>query len=171
MFGKFVPVVAGQHDQGRPATAHLRGCQLREDGGQKGVEAAELFFGCLPLEQHFGLGDLEVVPQRVAVLPFEMVFTGDLPRDLTPQQIAQAQAKVDDIYQRLEQGLDFASAAISYSESQEALEGGLLGWRDLNTVPAFFADAVREIEVGQFTRPVRSPLTWVPPWGVGMRLT
>ena len=76
----------------------------------------------------------------------------------TPRQIAEAQGKADDIYQRLVDGLDFASAAISYSESQEALEGGLLGWRDLNTVPAFFADAVREIEVGQFTKPVRSPV-------------
>ena len=76
----------------------------------------------------------------------------------TPRQIAAAESKADDIYQRLVEGLDFASAAISYSESQEALEGGLLGWRDLNTVPAFFADAVREIEVGQVTQPVRSPV-------------
>ena len=79
-----------------------------------------------------------------------------LPDGSTPRQIAEAQAKADDIYQRLVEGLDFASAAISYSEGQEALEGGLIGWRDLNTVPAFFADAVREIEVGQFTNPVRS---------------
>jgi peptidyl-prolyl cis-trans isomerase SurA len=54
-------------------------------------------------------------------------------------------------------GLDFASAAISYSDSEEALEGGNVGWRDLNSVPAFFADAVRELSPGEFTAPIRSP--------------
>jgi len=75
----------------------------------------------------------------------------------TPQQIAAAQSKADDIYERLTNGLDFASAAISYSDSQEALEGGLIGWRDLNSVPAFFADAVRGLKPGEFTKPIRSP--------------
>jgi peptidyl-prolyl cis-trans isomerase SurA len=80
-----------------------------------------------------------------------------LPDGSTPQQIAQARAEADDIHQRLLDGLDFASAAISYSDSQEALEGGLVGWRDLNSVPAFFADAVRELKPGQITEPIRSP--------------
>jgi len=75
----------------------------------------------------------------------------------TPAQISERQAKADDIHKRLVDGLDFASAAISYSESQEALEGGLVGWRDLNSVPAFFADAVRDLKPGEFTQPIRSP--------------
>ena len=81
-----------------------------------------------------------------------------LPEGSTPSQIQAAQLKADDIHPRLMDGLDFASAAISYSESQEALEGGLLGWRDLNTVPAFFADAVRGLQPGDITAPVRSPV-------------
>ena len=80
-----------------------------------------------------------------------------LPDGSTPQQIKEAQFKADDVYQRLVDGLDFASAAISYSDSQEALEGGNVGWRDLNTVPAFFADAVRDLKPGDFTQPIRSP--------------
>ncbi|MCJ7814650.1 MAG: peptidylprolyl isomerase, partial [Xanthomonadales bacterium] len=75
----------------------------------------------------------------------------------TPAQIQAAQLKADDIYERLVNGLDFASAAISYSDGQEALEGGLVGWRDLNSVPAFFADAVRGLQPGAFTQPIRSP--------------
>jgi peptidyl-prolyl cis-trans isomerase SurA len=75
----------------------------------------------------------------------------------TPQQIQAAQDKADDIHERLTIGLDFASAAISYSDSQEALEGGLVGWRDLNSVPAFFADAIRDLQPGEFTDPIRSP--------------
>ena len=80
-----------------------------------------------------------------------------LPDGSTPTQISAAQNKVDNIHQRLVDGLDFASAAISYSDSQEALEGGLVGWRDLNSVPAFFADAMRELQPGEFTPPIRSP--------------
>jgi peptidyl-prolyl cis-trans isomerase SurA len=80
-----------------------------------------------------------------------------LPDGSTPQQISAAQAEAEDIHQRLVDGLDFASAAISYSDGQEALEGGLIGWRDLNSVPAFFADAVRDLKPGEFTQPVRSP--------------
>jgi len=80
-----------------------------------------------------------------------------LPEGSTPQQIAEAQARADDLRQRLGEGLDFASAAISYSDSQEALEGGLVGWRDLNSVPAFFADAVRDLKPGQISEPIRSP--------------
>jgi peptidyl-prolyl cis-trans isomerase SurA len=81
-----------------------------------------------------------------------------LPDGATPQQIAAAQEKADDIHQRLVDGLDFASAAISFSDGQEALEGGLVGWRDLNSVPAFFADAARDLKPGEFTEPVRSPI-------------
>ncbi len=80
-----------------------------------------------------------------------------LPDGSTPAQIAGAQAKADDIHSRLVNGLDFASAAISYSDSQEALEGGEVGWRDLNSVPAFFADAIRGLQPGEFTQPIRSP--------------
>jgi len=80
-----------------------------------------------------------------------------LPEGATPQQIEEMQSKANDIHRRLEEGLDFASAAISYSDSQEALEGGAVGWRDLNSIPTFFADAIRDLKPGDFTQPIRSP--------------
>jgi peptidyl-prolyl cis-trans isomerase SurA len=57
----------------------------------------------------------------------------------------------------LQEGLDFASAAISYSDGQEALEGGLVGWRDLNSVPVVFSEAIKDLRAGQITPPIRSP--------------
>jgi peptidyl-prolyl cis-trans isomerase SurA len=80
-----------------------------------------------------------------------------LPEGATPQQIALQETKADNVYQQLEEGLDFASAAISYSGSQEALEGGLVGWRDLNSVPVVFSEAIKNLRAGQFTVPIRSP--------------
>lgn len=80
-----------------------------------------------------------------------------LPEGATPQQIAAQESKANNIHQQLEQGLDFASAAISHSSSQEALEGGLVGWRDLNSVPVAFSEAIKNLRAGQFTVPIRSP--------------
>jgi len=79
-----------------------------------------------------------------------------LPEGATPQQIAAQESKANNVYQQLEEGLDFASAAISYSDSQEALEGGLVGWRDLNSVPVVFSEAIKNLRAGQFTVPIRS---------------
>lgn len=80
-----------------------------------------------------------------------------LPEGSTPTQIQEVRNEIDDIHRRLAEGLDFASAAISYSDGQEALEGGEVGWRDLNSVPAFFADAIQDLQPGQFSEPIRSP--------------
>jgi len=80
-----------------------------------------------------------------------------LPEGATPQQIASQESKANNVHQQLEEGLDFASAAISYSGSQEALEGGLVGWRDLNSVPVAFSEAIKNLRAGQFTVPIRSP--------------
>jgi peptidyl-prolyl cis-trans isomerase SurA len=80
-----------------------------------------------------------------------------LPEGATPQQIAAQESKANNVYEQLQEGLDFASAAISYSSSQEALEGGLVGWRDLNSVPVTFSEAIKNLRAGQFTVPIRSP--------------
>jgi peptidyl-prolyl cis-trans isomerase SurA len=80
-----------------------------------------------------------------------------LPEGATPQQITMQESKANNVYQQLQEGLDFASAAISYSGSQEALEGGVVGWRDLNSVPVGFSEAIKNLRAGQFTVPIRSP--------------
>lgn len=79
-----------------------------------------------------------------------------LPEGATPQQIATAADEASDVYNRLLEGLDFGAAAISYSDSPEALEGGDIGWRDLNTIPRNLADAIKDLPEGEFTSPVRS---------------
>ena len=80
-----------------------------------------------------------------------------LPDGATPMQIQTASQQIDEIHQQLEDGMDFASAAISFSEGQEALEGGHVGWRDLNSVPREFSEAIKDMRAGQYTQPIRSP--------------
>ena len=66
-----------------------------------------------------------------------------------------AEEKVRDISRQLDQGADFAELAVSYSESQTALEGGLLGWRRGAELPTIFADDVRSLRPGEHSTPIR----------------
>jgi peptidyl-prolyl cis-trans isomerase SurA len=82
-----------------------------------------------------------------------------LPEGATPAQIRVGQQKADEIYQKLQDGLDFASAAISYSDSQEALEGGEVGWRDLTgSLPTPFVTSTRVISLNPSA--ARGDFTW-----------
>ena len=80
-----------------------------------------------------------------------------LPDGATPEQLAKGADTIADVYGRLQEGMDFKSAAISYSEGPEALEGGVVGWRDLNSIPRYFAEALEPLEPGQYSQALRSP--------------
>ena len=79
-----------------------------------------------------------------------------LPENPTPEQIATAQTKIDGIKGLLDRGeMDFASAAARYSDSQNALEGGDLGWRSADEIPTAFANTIRGMQAGQLIGPIR----------------
>lgn len=62
-----------------------------------------------------------------------------------------------DTYQQLQQGADFASLAASRSASENALEGGDMGWRKAAQLPPPFDADVSTMSVGDVTQPVRTP--------------
>jgi peptidyl-prolyl cis-trans isomerase SurA len=81
-----------------------------------------------------------------------------LPDGATAEQIATGQQKVDGVKALLDKGeMDFAAAAVRYSDSPNALEGGDLGWRSLDEIPAAFANTIRTLQKGQVIGPVRGP--------------
>ncbi|MCF6225792.1 MAG: peptidylprolyl isomerase [Xanthomonadales bacterium] len=80
-----------------------------------------------------------------------------VPEGATPEQLAEGTDRINDVYRRLQEGMDFKSAAISYSEAPEALEGGTVGWRDLNSIPRYFAEAIEPLGTGGYTEAMRSP--------------
>ncbi|HET6397289.1 MAG TPA: peptidylprolyl isomerase [Pseudoxanthomonas sp.] len=81
-----------------------------------------------------------------------------LPDGATAEQIATGQRKVDGIKSVIDRGeMDFAAAAVRYSDSPNALEGGDLGWRSLDEIPTAFARLIRDLEPGQIIGPVRGP--------------
>jgi peptidyl-prolyl cis-trans isomerase SurA len=81
-----------------------------------------------------------------------------VPEGATPEQIATAQQEVADVQGRIQRGeIDFAAAAVRYSDSPNALEGGDLGWRDLDEIPPSFAQMITSMQPGQVIGPVRGP--------------
>ncbi len=81
-----------------------------------------------------------------------------LPDGATPEQIATGQKKVDGIKGLLEKNeMDFNAAAVRYSDSPNALEGGDLGWRSIDEIPPAFVDTLRNMSPGQMIGPIRGP--------------
>lgn len=79
-----------------------------------------------------------------------------VPEASSPEEISEREALAQSVYQRLQNGADFASTAIEVSDGQKALDGGDLGWRPADQLPAFIAEQLTDLEVGATTSPTRS---------------
>jgi peptidyl-prolyl cis-trans isomerase SurA len=80
-----------------------------------------------------------------------------VPDGAAPAQIQAAREKAEKVSAEIAGGLDFASAAIRYSDGQQALEGGDLGWRRYDEVPNVFADMITALRKDEVTQPMRGP--------------
>ncbi len=79
-----------------------------------------------------------------------------LPDGATAEQINTGQQKIDGIKQLLDRNeMDFAAAAVRYSDSPNALEGGDLGWRSMDEIPPAFAELIKTMQSGQVVGPLR----------------
>ena len=79
-----------------------------------------------------------------------------LPENASAKQIEQAKTKADDVKKQLDGGLDFSAAAIRYSNAQDALEGGDLGWRRIDSVPEAFVELADTLQTGQVSQVIRA---------------
>ena len=75
----------------------------------------------------------------------------------SPVDVEAAQSKIADIKRQIDGGMAFEAAAIRYSDAPNALDGGDLGWRNVNEVPRLFAEVVRTQPVDTVTEPMRGP--------------
>jgi len=70
-------------------------------------------------------------------------------QDAGPAQMTAARKKAEDVEARAQKGEDFSQLAVSYSDSQTALEGGSLGWIKGPSLPTFLAEVVPRMKAGQ----------------------
>ena len=71
--------------------------------------------------------------------------------------VRQLEKKSTDIYRRLQSGEDFCELALAYSDGQQALECGDLGWRKGAQLPGFLGELVIEMNPGDISEPARNP--------------
>lgn len=79
-----------------------------------------------------------------------------VPESASEDEVQQLVAMAESLRERHAAGEDFAQLAANHSEAPDAVEGGLLGWRSKERLPALFADAVRDLQPGQVSQVIRS---------------
>ena len=78
------------------------------------------------------------------------------PPEPTDEDIQAARERADKVIALLESGSDFAKIAIASSSGNEALEGGDMGWLNINAMPTLFAEAIQNKNKDTLVGPIRS---------------
>jgi peptidyl-prolyl cis-trans isomerase SurA len=79
-----------------------------------------------------------------------------VPPSATSEEFAEAETEANYVYQQLQSGADFGEMAVRYSDSENALEGGDLGWLSGDRLPTIFSDVIAGLEAGGYSRPLRA---------------
>ncbi|GAA0859143.1 peptidylprolyl isomerase SurA [Aliiglaciecola litoralis] len=78
------------------------------------------------------------------------------PPQPSDDDIAKAKATADKVLELLNEGSDFTRIAIASSSGAKALDGGDLGWMNINAMPTLFAEAVQGKDKDALVGPIRS---------------
>ena len=81
----------------------------------------------------------------------------NVPSEASPQQWAESKAKAELALQQLQTGKPFYSVVTEFSNAEDALQGGDLGWRKTAQLPDLFREAADKLQRGQFSDLLKSP--------------
>jgi peptidyl-prolyl cis-trans isomerase SurA len=79
-----------------------------------------------------------------------------VPEQASPGQIDAKRQRAEQALKQVRDGTDFAQVAAGFSDAQDALQGGALGWRAPARLPSVFADPVRGMKSGEVSGVLRS---------------
>ena len=79
-----------------------------------------------------------------------------VPNQATTDDITAAKERADKVMELLRDGSDFKRIAIASSSGAKALEGGDLGWMNINEMPTLFSEAIRGRKKADIVGPLRS---------------
>ena len=80
-----------------------------------------------------------------------------IPEGASPETLQKLRLKAVNIDEQARAGRDFAQLAASYSEANDAMQGGDLGFRPVDSLPQVMASAIANLRPGQVSEVVRSP--------------
>ncbi|TXT21560.1 MAG: peptidyl-prolyl cis-trans isomerase SurA [Gallionellaceae bacterium] len=80
-----------------------------------------------------------------------------VPEQAGAEKIQASRQRAEQALSQLQDGTDFAQVAAGVSDAQDALQGGNLGWRSTDRIPALFQDALQKMRPGELSPLLRSP--------------
>jgi peptidyl-prolyl cis-trans isomerase SurA len=79
-----------------------------------------------------------------------------VPEQASPEQIKAKRTIADKALEQIKGGADFRQVSAGVSDAQNALDGGLLGWRTASRLPQIFVESVKSMKVGDVSPVLRS---------------
>lgn len=80
-----------------------------------------------------------------------------VPEQASAEQIEDKRQRAELAATRLAQGVDFAQVAAQYSDAGDAMQGGNLGVRSADRIPAMFLDVLQKMQPGEVSPIMRGP--------------
>jgi peptidyl-prolyl cis-trans isomerase SurA len=82
----------------------------------------------------------------------------EFPAEPTQDDLIAARNRANKVVELLNAGSDFAEIAITSSGDSNALQGGDLGWKNVNEMPTLFSELINEQPKGTIAGPIRTGL-------------
>lgn len=82
----------------------------------------------------------------------------EFPSNATQEQMSAAKVRAEKVIELLNNGSDFTKIAIASSGGDNALEGGDLGWKNINEMPTLFSELIAGKDKGTIVGPIRTGL-------------
>ena len=102
------------------------------------------------------VGNAPTEPQQSAEIRLGHILIR-IPENASPEQLAERHERAEKVLKLLQSGGDFQQNAASFSDADEGLSGGDIGWRNTERLPQAFAEALTNVPVGGITGIIRSP--------------
>ncbi len=80
-----------------------------------------------------------------------------VPEQASADKIQSSRQRAEQALAQLRSGADFAQVAAGFSDAQDALQGGNLGWRPADRIPTLFQEALQKMQPGGIGPVLRSP--------------
>ena len=78
------------------------------------------------------------------------------PEGASPEKLAELRGKADKALAELKAGADFGQVSAAYSDAQNALQGGVIGWRPEAQLPSLFSLALADLKPGEVSAVLKS---------------
>jgi peptidyl-prolyl cis-trans isomerase SurA len=80
-----------------------------------------------------------------------------VPEQASADKIQASKQRAEQALAQLKSGNKFAQVAAGFSDAQDAMQGGNIGWRAADRIPAIFLEALQKMQPGETSPILRSP--------------